>query len=200
MERNLTNLKIFVVLVLLTNLSLILTLNSDEIPRGTSKSSQNATICGLSSKPQNTLKDCTEPLKEGIPDHRGNWTNTKGTTQMIEQCGDRYNVWGQGSNGLYYIHDFLHSDGTFQNGVDDFNALKFPQCEIIKATGNFEGKCMNMKIGNFTAATRCLNSNGTLTFYNAQLGTQLLSKISEDNGSMLIKRISLILFILGLLF
>jgi len=82
----------------------------------------------------------------------------------------------------------------------DFNTLKFPQCEIIKVTGNFEGKCMNMKIGNFTAATRCLNSNGTLTFYNAQLGTQLLSKISEDNGSMLIKGISLILFILGLLF
>lgn len=177
---------------------------SDEIPRGTSKTSPDTKICGLPTMPKPTLENCTEPLKEGIPDHRGNWTNLlTGTSQLIEQCGDRYVVSGLGNNS-YYIHDFLHADGTLPNGLADYNALNFPECFPITAVGKFDKNCMNMTVGPIIGATRCLNSNGTLEFYNAQLGMQLLSKNqaipTAKNSKNNIKGFSFIFVLLGMFF
>ncbi len=167
------------VVFLLINLSIVLSLDSDDIPRKTSKPTRLGSRCGLPNKPDMILKDCTEPLKEGVPDMRGNWTDTNGHSQVIEQCGDRFIVWNKAPvpEGSYVIHDFLHADGTIENGCHDYKPFAFPHCIPIRVAGTFEDNCYVMKAGNFTGATRCLNNNGTLTFFNAQVGTRLMNRV-----------------------
>ena len=77
--------------------------------------------------PPPILAGCTEPLVDGAPDLRGVWvlvgleTNGAvvaehallGTTQRIEQCGDRLVVTAAG-----IIHD-MRCDGTIEHGVHD---------------------------------------------------------------------------------
>eukprot|EP00746_Dinoflagellata_sp_MGD_P083136 gnl/MRDRNA2_/MRDRNA2_33088_c0_seq1.p1 gnl/MRDRNA2_/MRDRNA2_33088_c0~~gnl/MRDRNA2_/MRDRNA2_33088_c0_seq1.p1 ORF type:complete len:225 (+),score=23.09 gnl/MRDRNA2_/MRDRNA2_33088_c0_seq1:74-676(+) len=129
--------------------------------------------------PPSVLGDCTDPISAGIPDHRGNWTNPDtGHWQIIEQCADRYTVSGPGANGLFYIHDFPHADGTEANGVADYNALRFPTCSAIAAVGSFNGCCMLMKVGEITGASRCISTDGQiLTFTNAMVGTMTLKRV-----------------------
>lgn len=154
-------------------------LNSDEIPRGTSKESPDSTTCGLMSMPDPVLAECTETIPTDIPNHIGYWKNNEtGVSFRVEQCGDRYVVSGKGSSDLFYIHDFLHADGTLDNGVMDFSAFVLPQCRPVSALGIFNGTCMEMRIpaGNTSilAANRCLLDDGTLEFFNLQIGAPLV--------------------------
>ncbi len=205
MSSTLRNIILSTSLILIISLPYVELKNANDIPRQNSKTSKDATTCGL---PEFTkaLADCTEPLKAGVPDHRGNWTSTStGHWELIEQCGDRYAVSGPGSNSLYYIHDFPHVDGTLENGVNDYNGKTLPECNQVIATGNFENNCMNMKTptGDL-AASRCLNSNGTLTFYNQMLGNQVLEKVKDDDdhttSGFFLKGVSVVSMILGMVY
>eukprot|EP00586_Coscinodiscus_wailesii_P012219 CAMPEP_0172500798 /NCGR_PEP_ID=MMETSP1066-20121228/143114_1 /TAXON_ID=671091 /ORGANISM="Coscinodiscus wailesii, Strain CCMP2513" /LENGTH=167 /DNA_ID=CAMNT_0013275243 /DNA_START=162 /DNA_END=665 /DNA_ORIENTATION=+ len=159
---------------------IVYSLTPDEIPRGSSKITPDAGTCGLKEFPGPTLANCTVPISAGLPDHRGNWSNKEtGHWEFIEQCGDRYIVTAPGRNGLYCIHDFVHADGSYKNGVKDYNAALFPRCFPIRATGNFEGNCMKMKVLSFSGATRCLLEDDSLEFYNIMIGTQILTRTDE---------------------
>ncbi|HSL57656.1 MAG TPA: hypothetical protein VK866_07435 [Acidimicrobiales bacterium] len=77
--------------------------------------------------PPPVLAGCTEPLVAGAPDLRGTWRVVSaevdgqpltdhpvlGSTQRIEQCGDRMVVTGSG-----VVHD-MRCDGTVERGVHD---------------------------------------------------------------------------------
>lgn len=159
---------------------------ADDIPIGSSKTSPSATECGLPGMPPAVLQTCTEPIPDGVPDISGTWV-TAGHMQRIEQCGGRLVVSGPGSAGLYYIHDFPQSDGTTENGVNDFSAFDFPTCKHIQAAGSWNGNCYEMKANGMVAASRCLNEDGSLTFKNVRLPmAMLLTKMDEipaENGT-----------------
>eukprot|EP00931_Biecheleriopsis_adriatica_P117137 TRINITY_DN92689_c0_g1_i1.p1 TRINITY_DN92689_c0_g1~~TRINITY_DN92689_c0_g1_i1.p1 ORF type:complete len:222 (-),score=43.74 TRINITY_DN92689_c0_g1_i1:128-793(-) len=155
--------------------------NATEIPRAGSKVSPDAADCGLPTLPEPVLTECSEPIPEGVPDHSGIWESTSpsGGWQRIEQCGLRYTVSGPGSDGRYYVHDFVQADGTSENGCNDFNAAQFPACTPVNPAGVFESNCMNMKVGAMTGATRCLINATHLEFFNVMLGTDLLLKVDK---------------------
>lgn len=161
-----------------------LIVSSLEIPRGSSLSqpsgdSTNVT-CGLSEFPPPVLSKCTEPILQGVPDLRGTWNSDDGMyMQRIEQCADRLTISGPGAGGLFYIHDFVRLDGTTENGCIDFNAGAFPKCVAINPAGTYNATCIFMKVGPIMGASRCLQTDGSLHFYNVAVGktTVLLKEV-----------------------
>ena len=99
--------------------------------------------------PAPVLAGCDEPLTDGAPDLRGNWTAVdvrvngepvpKGGdsmasklwrhTERIEQAGSRAVITGGG-----VIHDFMACDGTAENGVHDVMAADFTTPIVVPAS------------------------------------------------------------------
>ena len=53
----------------------------------------------------------------------------------------------------------------------------------VNPIGIFDGACMRMMVTDDVAgATRCLNDDGSLTFYNRQIGEQVLWKVEGDEA------------------
>mmetsp|Transcript_29891 Transcript_29891/g.58598 ORF Transcript_29891/g.58598 Transcript_29891/m.58598 type:complete len:174 (+) Transcript_29891:36-557(+) len=140
---------------------------SDQIPISHTTKNSNGT-CGIVGLPAAVLTNCTDPLKAGIPDLRGNWQGVfKNDThwERIEQCADRVVITAPANKGLYVIHDFKHADGSVQNGCHDWAGPTLPKCVPVKVAGVFKKNCLDLKpLGVVTAVTRCLNSDGTLSF------------------------------------
>ncbi|XRB25401.1 hypothetical protein RI054_44g152590 [Pseudoscourfieldia marina] len=99
--------------------------------------------------------------------------------QRIEQCADRLTISGPGAGDLFYIHDFMRLDGTTENGCIDFNAGAFPKCVAINPAGTYNATCIFMKVGPVMGASRCLQPDGSLHFYNVAVGktTVLLKEV-----------------------
>ena len=61
------------------------------------------------------------------------------------------------------VHDFVHADGTLENGANDVSRL--PKCTPIRAAGKWDGDCLRMMpmgLDDFLPVSRCLNKDGTL--------------------------------------
>lgn len=155
-----------------------------------------SSTCGLTSWPL-FLAQCTTPLAPGAVDLRGLWSDahTGGThVQRIEQCGDRATISGPGVNGFYFVHDFVHADGSWVNGADDYSPSAFPNCVTLPRTPNGGVRgiwndtsgCLYMNAAptaaalstpGILAASRCLQSNAgieELHFINIGFGLDLM--------------------------
>ncbi len=94
--------------------------------------------------PDPVLATCTEPIVDGAPDMRGQWTVVEvvvdgisvpehrilGSSQRIEQCADRVTITAGG-----IIHD-MRCDGTEANGVND--VAEFDKSTPITVVATFE--------------------------------------------------------------
>ena len=102
-------------------------MNVNEVPR------VNTPTGGWSDEmPRPFLSSCSDPLVEGAPDLRGTWRPVSVTVnggeaprelplwkhvERIEQAGDRIIITSDG-----VVHDFIHVDGTDENGCHDVAA------------------------------------------------------------------------------
>eukprot|EP00929_Paragymnodinium_shiwhaense_P101154 TRINITY_DN64001_c0_g1_i1.p1 TRINITY_DN64001_c0_g1~~TRINITY_DN64001_c0_g1_i1.p1 ORF type:complete len:240 (-),score=18.86 TRINITY_DN64001_c0_g1_i1:322-1041(-) len=122
-------------------------------------------MCGFIAEPAPVLANCSEPIPPGVPDHRGEWTNSLGFHwERIEQCGMRYTVTLRGSQGRYVIHDFVRADGVFENGCQDYSSTSLPECRKVSLAGKFAAQCMETRVLQdyrtvFKVAMRCLNGD-----------------------------------------
>ena len=119
----------------------------DDIPRALSEEGDGT--CGLTVWPD-FLADCDTPLSSNAVDIRGLWSNGA-HMHKIEQCGDRITLSGPGTNNRFYVHDFPHADGTFENGCADYFPNAFPACSAQP------GRCLPGGIrGVFDTSTKCM--------------------------------------------
>lgn len=129
--------------------------------------------------------DCSTPLPAGIPDMRGDWHYNgklpllgRKRNEHIEQCEDRILIVSDNA-----VMDFVHADGTFERGVQDYDERQMPSCFERVAAGTFDGAgCLtitdDVSIHPETALEtrkfekRCLDSDGKLVFkdrYNNEI-------------------------------
>ena len=153
-------------------------LSSDDIPRATSVQDNSTNTCGWTTVPPLTLASCTDPVASHLPDLRGHWLDEgSGHSERIEQCGDRIIVTGFGSlnNGFRFaVHDFLHVDGTYENGLDDYYAPGFPNCiplTAVAASTDPEGRCIILTSpAAVPATTRCKTTQDSYEFFYGASG------------------------------
>ena len=89
------------------------------------------------------LSSCSDPLVEGAPDLRGTWRAVSVTmkgedaprelplwkhVERIEQAGDRIIITSDG-----VVHDFIHADGTPENGCHDVAAIDMTTRIVVAA-------------------------------------------------------------------
>lgn len=113
-----------------------------------------------------------------VYDARGVWSTADGRfEESLEQCGDRF------MQRQEVIHDFIHGDGTPEGGVRDYYGGPIPQCKPLYVRGAWATSevlhgdpCFVMielnpetLEDNRLGAVRCLQTDGTLKFYNGFL-------------------------------
>lgn len=130
--------------------------------------------------PPPVLASCTEPLVDGAPDLRGTWKvavvqvagqlvvdhPALGSTQRIEQCGDRLVVTAGG-----VVHD-MRCDGTVDGGVHDVMQLDF-ETPIVVVASYEDGMHVLRPVGVPVEVTRRLEGDELVWDYGGAFTARL---------------------------
>ena len=121
------------------------------------------------------LKDCEEPVPAGWLDFNGEWSTDDGHYERVEQCGDRLIIVGG-----KVIHDAVHANGNFTDGVHDIAVRKTGTVVVkVAVLYNETARCFDYWQNGITAdgepiVRRCEGANGNLEleqpFLNQKMG------------------------------